>query len=149
MGETVTKRLTVDNFSNAVEHVVSVGPSRRQPAQSVDLAGQGTRWFGQPLSRVTPSLDRKVHPQTTPPEVANKVIEAALNNPIWGCCKLAEELKLQNILISSPTVQKILIKQRIGSRRERATRVLELAEQGHALTLKQSLQIKRIMRAKI
>lgn len=148
MGETVTKRLPVDDFSNAVEHVVGVGPSRRQSAQSADLAGQDTRWFGQPLSRVAPSLDRKVHPQTTPPEVAKKVIEAALNNPIWGCCKLAEELKQQNILISSPTVQKILIKQRIGSRRERATRVLELSEQGHALTLKQSLQIKRIMRSK-
>lgn len=149
MEETVTKRLSVDNFSNVVDQAVGVGPSKSRRAQNVDLGGEDTRWFGQPLSRVPPSLDRKAHPQTTPPEVANKVIEAALNNPIWGCCKLAEELQQQNILISSPTVQKILIRQRIGSRRERATRVLELAEQGHVLTAKQRLQIKRIMRPKI
>lgn len=149
MSESVTKRFPVDNFSNAVEHAVGGGTSRLQPAQNVDLAGEGARWFRQPLSRVPAILHRKVHPQTTPPEVANKVIEVALSNPIWGCCKLAEELKHDNILISSPTVQKILIKQRIGSRRERATRVLELAEQGHALSPKQSLQIRRIMRPKI
>jgi hypothetical protein len=149
MAETDTKRLSVDNFSTVVDLAVGVRPSKSQPAQNVDLARELARWFGQPLSRVPPKLDRKVHPQTTPPEVASKVIEAALNNPVWGCCKLAEELKQQNILISSPTVQKILIKQRIGSRRERAARILELAEQGYALTLKQSLQIKRIMRPKI
>ena len=73
-------------------------------------------------------------PATTPPEVVDKEIVATLDDPIWGCCRLAEELKRKNILISSPTVQKILIKQRIGSRRERATRVLERAEQSHPLT---------------
>ncbi len=147
MSESVTKRCPVENFSNAVEH--GVGSSRLQPAQNADRSGESAVWFRQPLSSVPTNFDRKAHPQTTPPEVANEVIEAALNNPIWGCCKLAEELKQQNILISSPSVQKILIKQRIGSRRERATRVLEFAAQGQALTLKQSLQIKRIMRPKI
>ena len=121
MGESVTKRLPIDDFPNSVECAVGVGQLRRQRNPNVDLASEGMRWFGQPLSRVSPSSDRKAHPQTTPPEVVVKVIEAALSNPIWGCCKLAEDLKHQNILISSPTVQKILIRERIGSRRERAS----------------------------
>ena len=149
MAETFTKRFPEDNFSNDVEHGVGVRSSRRRPAQNVGVVAEGGRWFGQPLVRVPTNLDRKAHPQTTPPEVVDKEIVAALDDPIWGCCRLAEELKRKNILISSPTVQKILIKQRIGSRRERATRVLERAEQGHPLTPKQSAQIKRIMRPKI
>jgi hypothetical protein len=146
MGESATKRLPQVNFPSAVERAVGGGQLRHQRDPDVALVREDIRWFGQPLSRVTPTADRKAHPQTTPPEVVVKVIEAALSNPIWGCCKLAEDLKHQNILISSPTVQKILIRERIGSRRERATRVLELAERGHELTLQQSLQIKRIMR---
>ena len=148
MAETFIKRFPEDNFSNDVEHGVGVRPSQRRPAQNVAVVAEGGRWFGQPLVRIPTNLDRKAHPQTTPPEVVNKVIEAALDDPIWGCCRLAEELERKNILISSPTVQKILIRQRIGSRRERATRVLERVEQGHPLTPKQSLQIKRIMRPK-
>ena len=134
MAETFTKRFPEDNFSNEVELGGGIVPSVRRPAQNAGVVVDGGRWFGQPLVRVPTNLDRKAHPQTTPPEVVNKVIEAALDDPIWGCCRLAEELKRKNILISSPTVQKILIRQRIGSRLERATRVLERAEQGHPLT---------------
>jgi hypothetical protein len=65
---------------------------------------------------------RKTHPQTTPPEVAKKVIEFALQYPNLGCCKLADELKHHNILLSSPTIQKILLRQRLGSRQERIAR---------------------------
>jgi hypothetical protein len=36
----------------------------------------------------------------------------------WGWCKLAEEINQNNILINSPTVQNILVKQRMGSPRE-------------------------------
>jgi hypothetical protein len=147
MAQTITKRLFPNGYPIAVERTqssVQVHPMRSSDA----LLAESARWFGQPLSHVWPNSDRKVHPQTTPPEVAGKVIDAALGNPVWGCCRLAEELKQHNILISSPTVQKILIKQRMGSQLERATRVLELAEQGQRLTLQQSLQVKRIMRTK-
>ncbi len=96
-----------------------------------------------------PRTVRKVHPQKTPSEVAATVIEFSLCNPIWGCCKLAQKLKQRNILISSPTVQKILIKQQMGSQRERAARILERAQAGQALTSFQMLQVERILCIKI
>ena len=50
-------------------------------------------WFRQPLSQSDAFAERKVHPQTTPPEIVAVVIEASLSNPLWGCCKLAAQLK--------------------------------------------------------
>jgi hypothetical protein len=149
MADTITKRLSLDDYPTVVEHTSGVGRVRHPPSSNDSLSPESVRWFGQPLSRVWRVADRKLHPQTTPPEVAGKVIDAALSNPVWGCCRLAEELKQHNILISSPTVQKILIKQRMGSQLERANRVLELAAQGHPITLQQSAQVKRILRAKV
>lgn len=92
---------------------------------------------------------RKAHPQKTPSEVAATVIEFSLCNPIWGCCQLAKKLKQRNILISSPTVQKILINQQMGSQRERAARILERGRAGQALTSFQMLQVERILGIKI
>ena len=63
---------------------------------------------------------RKIHPHTTPPEVIERVIAFARINPMWGCCKLANELKHIGILLSSPTIQKILIRHHLGNRRDRA-----------------------------
>jgi hypothetical protein len=141
--------IPTNSVSSVVEHMVGVPQGNRSPTANDDLAGYGTRWFGQPLARSAPSLERKVHPQTTPPDVAKKVVEAALKNPIWGCCKLAEELKRNNILISSPTVQKILIKLHMGSQRERAARLMELNSRGQILTPQQSTQVQRILRVKL
>jgi hypothetical protein len=85
-------------------------------------------WFRQPILTSVASARRKVHPQTTPPEVAAKVIEIALKHPTMGCCKLVDELKRHNILLSSPTVQKILVRQQLGSRCQRAARSLEIVQ---------------------
>jgi len=48
------------------------------------------------------------HPQTTPPEIVDKIIKLSFNHPAWGCGKISSMLKLEGTLISSPTVQNIL-----------------------------------------
>jgi len=35
----------------------------------------------------------KAHPQTTPPEVAEKILELSLANPMWGCVRLTQVLQ--------------------------------------------------------
>jgi hypothetical protein len=90
-------------------------------------------WFGQPISNCAVGLPRKSHPQTTPTEVAEKVIEIALQHPKFGCCKLVGELKHHNILLSSPTIQKILVRQRLGSRQERIDRASENEKSSRAV----------------
>ena len=57
----------------------------------------------------------KSHPHTTPPKIVNEVLMLSLENPDWGCVKLSSCLKDLGISISSPTVQKILIKHGMAS----------------------------------
>ncbi|QPJ64205.1 MAG: transposase [Candidatus Nitrohelix vancouverensis] len=59
------------------------------------------------------------HPLTTPPEVVDTIIQLSLENPQWGCVRLSDQLKLRDISVSSPTVQKILIQNRMGSKNQR------------------------------
>jgi len=66
------------------------------------------------------------HPQTTPPEVVDKVLALSMANPTRGCVWLSDTLKLEGISVSSPTVQDILIKNGMGKRYER---LLKLEEQ--------------------
>jgi transposase len=58
----------------------------------------------------------KSHPQTTPPEIVEKILELSIQNPMWGCIRLSNQLKLMGISVSSPTIQKILIKHELGGR---------------------------------
>jgi transposase InsO family protein len=71
----------------------------------------------------------KSHPQTTPPEIVEKILELSLANPTWGCVRLSDHLKLQGISVSSPTIQNILIKHDIGSRYQRLLKLEEKAAQ--------------------
>ena len=68
---------------------------------------------------------RKAHPHAMPGQVVERVLALSLEHPGWGCVRLCEELKRQGVSISSPTVQSILIKKGMGSKRER---VLKLEE---------------------
>lgn len=57
----------------------------------------------------------KHQPNSTPPELEAKVIATSLEHPSWGCVKLADHLRNQGIWISSPTVQKLLIRNEMGT----------------------------------
>lgn len=62
----------------------------------------------------------KSHPQTTPPEIVQRVIQLSLLHADWGCSRLSTCLKEQNISISGPTIQRILSKEGMGSKNERS-----------------------------
>lgn len=87
----------------------------------------------------------ELHPQTTPPEVEEKILELSLANPMWGCVRLSDQLKLRGVSVSSPTIQKILIKHELGSRYQR---LLKLEEQAldHQIELTPE-QVKAIEKA--
>jgi len=69
----------------------------------------------------------KTHPQTTPPEIVDKILELSFKHPGWGCVKLSDMLKLQGINVSSPTIQNILIKHGMGTKYERLLKLEEKA----------------------
>jgi transposase InsO family protein len=85
------------------------------------------------------------HPQTTSPEVEQKIIELSFTHPGWGCVKLSDLLKLQSISVSSPTVQKILIKHGMASKYDRLMKLEERhLKEGFELTEAQIRLIERI-----
>jgi len=61
----------------------------------------------------------KNHPQTTPPEVVERIIELALKHPSYGCNRLESLLRLEGIQVSYVTIQKILKTNQLGTRYER------------------------------
>lgn len=67
------------------------------------------------------------HPATTPPETVTQILDLSLKNPAWGCCRLSAQLKLRGVSVSSPTIQKILIKNGLASKYERLLRLEEKA----------------------
>lgn len=67
------------------------------------------------------------HPATTSPETVDQILALSLRNPAWGCCRLSAQLKLQGVSVSSPTIQKILIKNGLASKYERLLRLEEQA----------------------
>ena len=87
----------------------------------------------------------KTHPMTTPPEVEAKILEMSLYNPMWGCIRLSNQLKLTGVSVSSPTIQKILIKHEMGSKYQR---LLKLEEQALNKEIKLTpAQVKAIEKA--
>lgn len=61
----------------------------------------------------------QTHPQTTPPEVVERLLTVSMENPTRGCNWLHDRLLLEGISVSAPTIQGILNKQEMGSRYER------------------------------
>ncbi len=62
----------------------------------------------------------KNHPFTTSPEVVKRILELAKSMPAKGCYFLSHQLKLEGINCSGPTVQKILEKNNLGTKYQRA-----------------------------
>ena len=74
------------------------------------------------------------HPWTTPPETVERILAMSLEHPAWGCIRLSDQLKLEGISVSSPSIQSILIKQGLGSKYERLLK-LEAQALQHAIEL--------------
>jgi len=69
----------------------------------------------------------KSHPQTTPPEVVERILAMSLEHPGWGCYRLSDMLKLQGISVSGPTIQNILAKHGMATKYERLLKLEEKA----------------------
>ena len=67
----------------------------------------------------------QTHPQTTPPEAVAKILDVSLKHPYWGCRRVSDVLKLENINISSVTVQNILNKHGLRTMYERFLKLEE------------------------
>lgn len=86
----------------------------------------------------------KSQPNATTPEMEEKILECSLAHPSWGCVKLSDFLKLQGVSVSSPTIQKILIRNGMGSVYERWLKVEEKhLEEGIELTPEQIARIEK------
>lgn len=84
------------------------------------------------------------HPFTTPPEVVGRILEMSLTHPGWGCVRLSNQLKLEEISVSSPTIQNILIKNGMGSKYERLLKLEEqVQEKAIELTPEQVMLIEK------
>jgi transposase InsO family protein len=86
----------------------------------------------------------KTHPFTTPPETVKRILAVSLEHPGWGCIKLSSMLKLEEVNVSSPTIQNILIKNNMGSKYERLLKLEEkTAQKAIELTPEQVAQIEK------
>lgn len=73
---------------------------------------------------------RKNHPRKTPASIVEKILLLSIEHPGWGCVRLSNQLKGQGLVISSPTIQKILIKNEMGNKNERLWKLEEKALSG-------------------
>jgi transposase InsO family protein len=86
----------------------------------------------------------KSQPNQTSPENEAIVLDCSLSHPSWGCVKLSDFLKLQGVSVSSPTVQKILIRNGMASVYDRWLKVEERhLEDGIELTAEQVAKIEK------
>lgn len=61
----------------------------------------------------------KSHPQTTPPEVVERILALSADHPMWGCNRLSDQLQLAGVSVSGPTIQKILDREGLGGKYDR------------------------------
>lgn len=86
----------------------------------------------------------KTHPQTTAPEIVERILALSLEHPAWGCVRLSERLKLDGVRVSSPTIQNILIKHEMGSKFDRLLKLeAQAAVEPIKLSAEQIAQIEK------
>jgi len=86
----------------------------------------------------------KTHPMTTPLETVKRILALSMEHPGWGCVKLSSMLKLEEVSVSSPTIQNILIKHKMGSKYERLLKLEEqVSQKAIKLTAEQVEQIEK------
>jgi transposase InsO family protein len=87
----------------------------------------------------------KSHPQTTAPEVIEKLLDLALAHPSYGCNRLEQLLALEGIRLSSVTIQKLLNDRQLGTRFERWLALEQKAiQEGYHLTPEQMAYLEKL-----
>lgn len=62
------------------------------------------------------------HPQTTPDRTINRILEIVRKNPKWGCHRISNKLRTEHISLSHQTVQNILTKNGLRTRKNRLSK---------------------------
>jgi hypothetical protein len=99
----------------------------RRLAEEIGNVSEACRRLGMDRSRYYRALRRERAGETLPRRsplaksqaLENKVIALCLEYPEWGCDRLAWSLTLKGDSVSSPTVQKILIRHGLGRAAQR------------------------------
>lgn len=73
---------------------------------------------------------RSRSPLSKPPEVETGVVALSLEYPEWGCDRIAWYFSLKGTPISSPTVQKILIRHGLGRMAQRYDAAARMEDEG-------------------
>lgn len=86
----------------------------------------------------------KSHPQTTPRVIVETILELSLEYPTWGCARLCSRLLQMGMTVSGPTIQKILITNHLGSKRQRLLRLeMKALKEGYELNEEQTRAIEQ------
>ena len=86
----------------------------------------------------------KTHPQNTPPEVEQRILELVAQHPQKGCGHIEQLLKLEGKNCSKPTIQKIMERHGLGSRYQRLLKLeKEHLTQGKQLSQEQIKSIEK------
>jgi Homeodomain-like domain len=120
------QRLTVLQLAEALNNVSSA--CRQRGMTRTQFSDYKRRFELQGLEGLKdlPPI-HKTHPQTTPPETVERIGALSLEHPAWGCVRLSERLKLDGVSVSSPTIQRILLKHQMGTKFDRLLRLEERA----------------------
>lgn len=86
----------------------------------------------------------KHHPQTTPSDIIERIIELSLIYPNFGCARLRDILKSEAINISAPTLQRILTKNGMRTVNDRIIKLEEKYSQKLELNAEQIAAIEKI-----
>lgn len=91
-----------------------------------------------------PPIHHSHDPFTTSQEDIAKILSAAEQYPGWGCTKISDYLKLEGCSVSSPVVQKILIRNGLASQFDRYLHLEEKhLKEGIPLTEEQIRKIEK------
>lgn len=89
------------------------------------------------------SRAHKSHPRETVAVLETKILELSLARPDWSCSRLAGQMAAEGTPLSSPTVQRLLVKHGLGSvasRMDRAERYAVVNPKYHAHDVRRILQ---------
>lgn len=125
MDPIVEKRLKVIEFADQIGNISEACRTYGMNRSSFYEWKKRYDQFGIKGLKDLPSTPKN-NPRTTPQEIVVDIVEISLNNPSWGCIRIAEQMKLKNIMISPPTVQKILIKHNISTIKTRWSKLEEI-----------------------
>jgi transposase len=92
---------------------------RMQVSRNFYYAGMRKWGYAAEETESPAARPRKRHPHAVPAALQEEILSLIRENPEWGCDRIAYYLKLKGKAVSSPTVQKILIRHGLGRRSQR------------------------------